>query len=321
MEHAAPRKARRPYRQRAVYLKWGSLLLGMVLVFVFFAFFADRFQSTTLEVSLGKDRTIKVETQSLRSTPGELARVDPARHFIDSARGFYFTLPDRNTWSKPETFSGVDGIIKASGVTLAPGFSAMMKLTAGANPFYESLQAAHLIQVVSGSPIKIEFTDETSTEQMASLFKRMKRVAEQQGQPWDPKEMQGLLRTSGLFTAIEFSNAFSVMVLDKSTFAESGRPATLPNFFAVFSEGLSAGNVDKLVADESSILMGTSVLIKHAKLNGRDADVELDRWLLFIQGQSRFYLGEITYSPQSNAPIRVWEDLRQLIGSLRILDS
>jgi hypothetical protein len=309
-------KTRPKPRERLVYVRWGTIALTIVLVFVFFAFFAKQYQSTSLKVSLGEDRTISVETVALQSSPA--AQIDPATHYIDSARGFSFKTPDPGTWSKPQIYRGLEETMKARGVTLDPNLAEAMRLTAGANPLYGLMSTAEMLMVQAGTPMKIEFTDETTTEQLDTLLARMKKSFEQQGLPWDPKEGKGILRHSLFVNSLEFPNAFAVTVFEKNKFIETGNRPTLPNFFAAFAQQLSGGALDKLAAEENSILAATALTIKRARINGREADAQLDRWILFTHNQNNFFLAEITYSPQSNAPMRVWEELRTLIESFRV---
>ena len=72
-----------------------------------------------------------------------------------------------------------------------------------------------VVRLTSGAPIVVEITDDSSTEELDSTIERMREEAEKKGESFDGEFARRLLKRTILFESINFSNEFTVTILEK----------------------------------------------------------------------------------------------------------
>jgi hypothetical protein len=77
-------------------IKWLAIAFIALLVFVFLAFFASRFQGTKLEAKLG-DKSISIRTTGYQVPVEEIEALDTRESFVSSEQGFAFKNWKRRT--------------------------------------------------------------------------------------------------------------------------------------------------------------------------------------------------------------------------------
>lgn len=301
------------------YFKWGVILVLAVVIFVFFAFYAKEFGQAELEVGMWGNK-ISVKTSQLKASPEQIAKFDPQRYYVDSNKGFSFERPSKKTWSQPNLISGIDAVLEAKSITLTQELREIMTRNLAIHPMGPMLREVEMLRVVSGESIEIEVTDETSNEFINTIIERIKETVEEEGDELSKEELSDIRRGVIGFERTKFSNEFTISVYDKGKLKGMPIKLSLPNFFVTISTTIGL-NVDHLVADEQSILMGGSLSLERVKIDEHIKDLRIDRWILLAENQERFYLVEIAYSPQTAGSIQVWEELRALMKSFHIFES
>ena len=103
-----------------VYVRWGSVVVMVVLLFLFLAFLPPRFQSTTIKANI-KGQEIEINTKALSTTPEKAAAEFDARtDYVDSSRGFAFKRPSNSRWSDPKILHGLVELLAEKKVATSP---------------------------------------------------------------------------------------------------------------------------------------------------------------------------------------------------------
>lgn len=297
------------------YFRWSVILISIILVFVFFAFYASQFTEAQLELS-SNGKTLSIKTSKLYSPPEQIAGLDPQRYHVDSMRGFSFEFPSEKTWSKPKLISGIDAVLEAKGTLLTPELMEQMARTLAIHPMGPMLREVEMIRVISEDSIRIEITDETSNELIDMILARVNGEAQREGAELSNQELDNLRRQLVGFERITFSNEFTVSIYDKNKLKDVPIKLSLPKFYSVISSGL---DINSLVAEKESILATVSVSLEHVKINENIKDLRIDRWILLAENQETFFMVEIAYSPQTAESIQIWEELRALMDSFHVI--
>ena len=300
-----------------IYFRWSVILVVAVLIFVFFAFYAPQFTEAALTLDMAGN---KVSVQTTKVSREEVQGLDPQRHYIDSARGFFFEAPTTENWSKPNVLSGFKALIEAKGVTLSPQLLEAYERNIAINPLGPMLRQAETVRLVSGESLRVEFTDETSNELIDKIIENTIKDAESKGVQLQDEDIVSLRRSALGVETLDFANEFTVAIFDKKKLVDLPGALSLPAFFTAISSTLGI-NLDKLVANENQMLTGGSVSLQKVRIDGSVKDFRVYRWMLMTESKDAFYMVEIAYSPQTAGSIQVWEDLRNLMDSFRLIES
>lgn len=323
-ETSQPATERRRATSHQAYFKWGAILLTVVLIFVFFAFYARQFGAASLKVDL-KGKTLSVETEQLRVSSEQASGFDPKQNYIDSAKGFSFKLPTTQGWSKPSHFSGIKAFFEGKGLTLGPEYQEHLIQAMSDNPVGPMFSNVEGLRITSGESIVVEITDETSNELLNSFIESDKKRAQLAGTPYSEDDLSKMrrefLRSEMLgIKDFKFSNEFIISVYDKTKLGGVPFKLSLPNFFIILSSSVGL-NFEALEAKEQSILGGMSVSFQRVKINGMEKDLTVNRWFLITESDKMFYVAEIAYSPETKGSMQVWEDLTKMMKSFRVIET
>jgi hypothetical protein len=173
-------------------------------------------------------------------------------------------------------------------------------------------------RVVSDTSVDVEITDETSNELLDRFLKSVSEAALQENVKLSPADIRGIRRRLLMVDRLKFSNEFVVNVFDKSIARKIPVKLSLASLFVLAAPALGL-NVDHLVANEQSILTGVSVVLNNAKVNGQKKDFQVNRWVLFVENKERYFQVEIAYSPQVDPSIKIWEELRRVLSSFKVI--
>ncbi len=318
-QHQKLHRRNQPCRRRHLVAVMSPTLVGLVLAFVFFAFFADKFSETKLELEIEGNK-VSISTAKLRSPESKIEEIDLESHYIDSTRGFSFERPNSGNWSDPQHLEGFDAVIDAKTPTLPSEVRERILSRVRVNPLGRMIRRMVVVRLTSGAPIVVEITDDSSTEELDSTIERMREEAEKKGESFDGEFARRLLKRTILFESINFSNEFTVTILEKKYAKGTGIKLSLPGLFLTFAGNFGFG-VDKLVADENTILAAVTGNFERVNIDGRQKDFRVDRWMLMTERAERYYIVEVAYSPQTSSSVEVWRQLRQMMDTFRIHDS
>lgn len=84
---------------------------------------------------------------------------------------------------------------------------------------------------------------------------------------------------------------------------------------------LHQGGVNNIVANRDSqyVVEQVSWALKGVRVDGREANVTLQRWALFAEGPARYYIVEVNYVPAAHQSAPVWDDLQAYLNAFRVI--
>ena len=85
--------------------------------------------------------------------------------------------------------------------------------------------------------------------------------------------------------------------------------------------GLHQGGVNELIANSENeyVFEQVSWELKGVRVDGRQADLTLQRWALFAENPERFYIVEVQYVPTTGQSTQVWDDLQAYLNAFRVI--
>jgi len=275
-----------------------------------------------LKSEIGVGREIRVE--HLTTSAATAQSTDPATHYIDSAHGFLFSRPKSDAWGQPESISGMSKIVPAR-MEVSPEILHEILRQMSQLPFGKMLIEQSLIRLRTGHVLKVEFTGESTTDPVEAVIEQLRPALIEQNPGASSENIEAelvktrisLVRGDGDVRSMQFSNEFCVTWLDKSLLPVNFTP-TLARIFLQIAMPFVAMAVD-LRRHEKSITLTMRSDLRKVLVNGQKTDLSIERWLLLTERKDYFYMVEIAFSPQTQDSLAVWEDLRAMIDSFRLI--
>lgn len=268
----------------------GFIILGLAGLAVVYALARPGSHSQlTLDLP-GGGKIQLLSSETLAVPKSAVAKLDPSHYFVDSTAGFAFKKPPvGDGWTSVSNTVGIPHDL-VSAVACLTGTSER-KVSASSNALIQGTWS-----IGQGRQFNLGINRRTTVEQ------------------------GGLTgRASAHTCTIPERNLFEVEVFPKSTLRHLGIPVSLPGFYSVLTVRLLGIVLDKLVANEHSILGNYSAQFRNASLEGGGSDLDIYRAFLFTESPRNFYVVEIAYYPQSGEPIERWSDLQKLLQSFRVI--
>lgn len=304
--------------------QWYPVFMLLFLIIVVVGVFIDRFTQTKLgsELTLAVgEREISVETNKIRAATDELEQVDDDLMFVDSQNGFMFRRPISPLWSEPQYLTSGELLLKMGVLENLEGWNAA-KEAAAIIPMGRMISEAKYVLFQHGDSLKVELTDETSNKVVDSVVERTINLIEQEGEEVDLEFVRDLRKQIILANnppeKYKFGNTFSVSIFDKALAQNSPVEVSLGNFF-LFLVKQTGQTVDGLAANERSILWGASQTLTSVLVNAKLGELTTYYLNNLVEHGSRFYQLSISFSPQTEGSIVVWEQLREVLNSFRII--
>jgi hypothetical protein len=239
---------------------------------------------------------------------------------MDSNFGFAFKKPATETLKGPQFFKGAEGFLEAKGI-LSPAMKNAYMNQMQVHPLGPMLRDVSVIKYVTGDPLNVEVTDETTSELAEEIVRNM-MIAAGASDPSDEEvraRRKRMISSLVGFERLLHHNEFAVYVYDKSKLKGVPIKHSLANF-AVMMMGGMALTVDQLAADERSVLTGASFSLSNASVNGVSKDFRIDRLGLITESKDRYYMVELAFSPQSESSVKVWSELDAMLKSFVVLE-
>ena len=84
---------------------------------------------------------------------------------------------------------------------------------------------------------------------------------------------------------------------------------------------LHQGGVNNIVANRDSqyVVEQVSWALKEVRVDGREANLTLQRWALFAEGPARYFIVEVDYVPAVSQSAPVWDDLQAYLDAFRVI--
>lgn len=270
----------------------------------------------TLDLKLGSNA---LSIASVKEPREAVSALDPHKYYVNSATGFRFKLPADEAFSKPAMLEGIEGLLAAKNAVLNPEIQQQLQTNLQVHPLGPAFQTVKIVRIAYGKSMTVECTDDTTNELIDRILARVKSIAKEQSVELTPEDLSKARRMAIGLDRLNFQDEFMVTVFDKRKLMEAPIKVTLPSLFVTLTSAMGLFT-DKLVADEQSILGGVDLSLQNVKIDQKIGDFAVERWMLLTENKEAFFLVEIAYSPQTQEPLKVWEDLRDMMTSFRALE-
>ena len=67
------------------------------------------------------------------------------------------------------------------------------------------------------------------------------------------------------------------------------------------------------------MVVQSSGTYEQVRMEGEEATLTLETWLLVTETETAYYTVEISYTPQSGHSVQVWDDLQTYMDSFRVI--
>lgn len=308
---------------------WYPLFMLLLLLVIVVGIFVDRvgerrsktaflgFELEGKKISVNTSQTVLAKPETLPS--------DTASVYSDSQRGFMFALPASKNWSKPQHLDIGSFNVELG---LSPDIETWNKTKEAGTvlPMGKMMVEANVVSVEHGEPLDCELTDKTSSRQIDTLLNRLVELAKKEEESPDDEELnemveatrKQLIRGQTGIERLKLKNTFSVVIYDKALAQESPIVPSLGNFFLQLMRIVPVV-VDKLVANEESILWGATQTLTNVMINGSQCDVTTYSLERLLQSNDLMFLVTVRFYPQTEESISVWEELREMFDSFRVV--
>lgn len=303
--------------------KWYPLFMLLFLLVIVVGLFVDRYlkrrSDEILKLKLG-DKEVEVNTSSM--VVSEVTEdIVSTKIFSDSAKGFLFERPESKGWNKPTILNTHELLIKL-GLFSEDTDPEEIKAGSALIPLGKMFIEGFNIIIDYEEAIDCEITDQTSNSVIDTFIERTIDQIKNAGEELpDEAEItalrQQLLLQNFNIKKFKTQNTFAIHAYDKTLAADSPIKPTLPNVF-VYLTKIQPNQIDKLVSNDQSILWGTQQTLTNVKIG--DTLRELNTFTMNALFENDRYIFElnIVYSPQTDAPIHIWDELKNILYSFKI---
>ena len=234
--------------------------------------------------SSGGGETLSIDTGTIFITRQKAAALDPAIYYVNLEQAFVLHRP-------------------------LPGWDDLEEMTVQEQLAEENVTCLAVcdqpvFRIRYGEPIEIESDRETKVnghlipEEMLALSEKLYGPP-----PWK----------------LPYYSQMILNVFKKSEVQKLGIH-TLPDMILLMTR-YSVGRVNRIIAQADShfAIVQLSSTYEGIRVSGEPATMTIDNWFLFAEADNAFYTIEIRYTPQSDQPIQVWDDLQLYIDQFRVI--
>jgi hypothetical protein len=282
-----------------------------------------------LKLSLGKDQ-LSVKKLTYSST-----RKLPDDYFVSSEYRFAVKQPDGRKWSAISSYNGLMETFKFQRITVGDIDFKNDKIDPVAwntfldnNPFFKFIDNGKFFMFEkTGSVMNVHTTDSSGNDYINKEMKRYggllltihdTTIREQRDKYLE--ELRNYHHELIGLDTIEAKVGGVISVFPKEALPPVLSRLTLSSFcFMYIRETNSNMFTDKLVAVEDEILVGTEIELTNVIIANRTSDFNSKKYMVFTENEKFFYVIEITYSPQVNSSIALWDDLQEYLNSFTLL--
>ena len=300
---------------------WYPVFMLLFLVVIVIGVFVDRNAQRNADLTLTVgDKQVSVATSQQVVSTEKLKPNAIDLMFVDSQYGFVLPRPKLPQWSKPQYLETGEMLVKQGYMADLEKWDEI-KENAGVIPLNKMfVEARHLI-FEYGQPIDIELTDETSNKVVDTIVGGLRARMEEDGDEVDEEGLKDfrkqVIRSANAPEKSKIQNCLLISIMDKVHAQGSPVEANLGNVFLLGVKQTGEA-LERLVANDQSILWGSSQTLTNVLVNGRLRELTSYRLYQLVEGPDRFYQVQIFYSPQSETSLTIWEELREMFNSFQI---
>jgi hypothetical protein len=238
--------------------------------------------------------------------------------FNDLSRGFRFQLPTSAGWSAPKELTFWDMLMM---IGLSAEHVEMAKLGIQVLPMGRMMAESSVVYVGYGEPVYATLTDTSTTKALETFISRFRAVIGEEFDEEDAAEIRkAAIKQQLPMSTLRVQNSISVMTMNKALARESPIQPTLANLYITLVQQ-GGGAVDKLVANDHSIMWGSTQTLRNVEIDGDLRELTANTMSLLTEGEDAFYQVSIYYSPQTENPLLVWNELQEVAQSFCVLRS
>ncbi|MBL4755331.1 MAG: hypothetical protein JKY52_17265 [Flavobacteriales bacterium] len=164
-----------------------------------------------------------------------------------------------------------------------------------------------------GEPIIIQISPEFRTPLMSLLPPQSTDEPDSLGDSKDTLKAE-----APNYVDLSFVNYFNITVLDKSKAPLDEETMSLANYFLKNTINLSS-NAEKIIANEKMMLFTSSLDFQKARFAGETKDFRIHRWVRMIEESNKLYIIEMTYCPDTDEDLEIWNDQKRMFESFGLL--
>ena len=265
------------------------------------------------------DVALSVQSPSLVNADLDHVSKGKSNFLLDSEYRFGFELPTTPGWSKPERMDLWRFLLH---IGLSQDIVEAVQKGMPLLPMGQMLAETSVLWMAHGEPIVATITEETTTKPLEVFLERFKKLTEDFGQTLDEGQIAEIRKTAIRqqlpMSSFRVQNSFAVLTMQKELARKSPLKPTLANLFLQLSQQGGGGPVDKLVANEGSILWGSTVTLRNVEIDGELRELTANTMNLLTEGKDYFYQVGIYYSPQTEDSLIVWNQLQTMAQSFNI---
>ncbi|MBD8489933.1 hypothetical protein IFO69_14345 [Echinicola sp. CAU 1574] len=302
---------------------WYPVFMLIFLVIIVIGVFIDRYHqrnsdTTKEEIKFGS-KVIDIDTHKPPTAP---APENTELNFVDNKLGFSLKRPQLKNWKDPLYLSNKEYLLKLGAIQEEqwPTIEANSSLM----PFGNMLIQSETVMFEYGEPLEINFTDASTTDMIEKYIIRLSEFQKaNDGNPLTEEEQQklrydlfyGQLQVQNMM----FSNSFIIQVMDKKKSLDTLFEPNLPNLYNSIQKTLGEG-LDQLVSGKDSILWSSTNSIKNIAISGETQHISIYRMNRLFENEKHFYQLQIQWSPQSKAAISIWEELKEMFETFKLIE-
>ena len=305
--------------------KWYPLAMLLFLLFIVIGVFADRVlqrkSANDLSIALS-DYKLTVDTskpQTRKKQSEEIKNI-----FIDSRFGFSCNKPQSIGWKEPEYLDLQQYQSKLGILDVGIDWEDY-KNKLSISPFGNMMKSSTTVSFQYGEVVNLQFTNDTTTNAVEDhIMKLSEYHKESSGEEMSEADIsearQSLMHGEDKIEKVNFANSFLVQVWDKKLSLGYSTKVSLSNMFQVISAGTGEPLYD-LTSNKDSILWVTNHTFKHVRVSNELREFTIYRMYRLLENSKNFFLLQVQWTPQSEAVIDIWEELKKCFESFRILAS
>lgn len=302
---------------------WYPLFMLLFLVVIVVGVFIDRAgerKERKLTLPVG-DKEVSIDTDKTMLPKSETALLDVESNYIDSQRGFTLKRPTLPGWSAPEQLDMGGYALKVGLIENIEKWNEN-KEAAAVVPMGRMLVEAGVVLFEYGKPIELELTDDTSNVVVDTVINRLIDYSKKEGvQPTDKQIRdfrKGMIRGGMKFERLMVHNSFAVIIFEKELAQNSPIVLNLANLFLKLTSQVIP-SLNNLASNEDSIMFGYGQTLTKVLVNKTLREVTTYSVSRLLQSEKRMFQLAINWSPQTEADISVWEELKGMLGSFRVI--
>jgi len=273
-----------------------------------------------------------------------IGEIDPeeAEWYFDPANKFFLSRPQSEVWQEAKVRNGLMAYLEQAGletgrtnvesfikwnpyrealacvfndISVKPYDDMMMCLnkTMLTSSFGMMLQMSSSTIFEYGEPINIQISPEFRTPLTGILPAQSQKV---------PDSLRDTLLIQDVkapkYVDLSFVNYLNITVLDKSKVPLDEEKMSLANYFLKNMINLSS-NAEKIIANENMMLFTSSLDFENARFGDLTRDFRIHRWVRMIEEPTMLFIIEMTYCPDTDENMEIWNDQKRMFESFGLL--